>query len=178
MILLPVTSAAALPCSAMEGQHGRGCRLLAPSISKSAAGALMEHFHLESWGSSLWTEQLNFTRGPEETLNGMLIPQVERCGCEGTLPSCLTRSRQSMGKSPKAKSTLLGWFAKTCHKLGALHCRVFSSLSSPLGDYSGVHTLDYLQFLYFFHPLYWLLPPYLLYPLLFHSQFTSALATS
>lgn len=41
----------------------------------------MEHFHLESWGSSLSTEQLNFIRDPEDTLDEVLIPQVERCGC-------------------------------------------------------------------------------------------------
>lgn len=67
----------------------------------------MEHFHLESWGSSLSTEQLNFIRDPEDTLDEVLIPQVERCGCEDTLPSCLTGSRQFVGRLPKAELTLL-----------------------------------------------------------------------
>lgn len=81
---LPSNISSCTPLLSHGGAAWPWRRLLAPPTSKSAAGALMEHFHLESWGSSLSTEQLNFTRGPEETLDRVLIPQGERCGCEGT----------------------------------------------------------------------------------------------
>lgn len=89
---LPSDMSSCTPLLSHGGAAWPWRRLLAPPTSKSAAGALMEHFHLESWGSSLSTEQLNFTWGPEETSDGVLIPQVKRYGCEGTLPSCLTGS--------------------------------------------------------------------------------------
>lgn len=151
-------------------QPWRGSMALAwatgsPDQLRSATGALREHFDLESWGSSLLTKHINFKWSWEDPKIEVLIPQVERCGHKGMLASCFTRSRESVGKSLKAKLTLFGWFDKTCLGLWALHCHVFSSSGSLLALEST--PWDHLQFS-LSHPLTWLLPPYLLISLLPH----------